>query len=102
MGHTHHDARGVSSTRLTTKIVHFSRPFMLNEADGERPSGTYIVETEEEEVNYVFFSLFRRVSTTMHRADMHAQGGLIRFATIDPIELEAALARENELGAQFE
>jgi len=100
MGYTLHDAQGTTATRLTTKTVNFLRPFTLNEADGERPAGAYIVETEEAEVNYVFFSLFRRVSTMMHRADMYAEGRLIRFLTVDPVELEAALARETALGAQ--
>jgi hypothetical protein len=90
------------TTRLTTRIVNFLRPFTLNEVDGERPAGAYVVETEEEKRNFVFFSRYRRVSTVMHRSDLHAAGSLIRFLTIDPIELESALAREGQIAAQFE
>ena len=90
------------TTRLTKKIVNFLRPFTLNEVDGERPPGAYVVETEEEKRNFIFFSTYRRVSTVMSRADLHAGGGLIRFLTVDPAELESALARESHLVAQFE
>jgi len=90
------------TTRLTTKMVNFLRPFTLNEVDGERAPGTYVVETEEEKRDFIFFSTYRRVSTVMSRADLHAEGGLIRFLTIDPLELESALARENQFAAQFE
>jgi hypothetical protein len=36
----------------------------------------------------------RRVSTVMNRYDPYGRGGLVRFVTIDPAELEAALARD--------
>ena len=88
--------------RLTTKTVNFLRPFTLNEEDGERAAGIYVVETEEEKVNFLFFSVFRHRSTMMHREDLHAGSGLLRFVAVDPVELEAALARENEIAAQFE
>ena len=78
--------------RQTRRAVTFSRPFTLNVEEGERPAGAYLVETEEEKVNYLFFSVFRRRSTVMH--DVHAQGSLIRFFTVDPAELEAALLRD--------
>ena len=89
------------TTRLTTKIVNFLRPFTLNEVDGERPPGAYVVETEEEKRSFIFFSTYRRVSTVMSRSDLHAGGGLIRFLTIDPVELESALARESQFAPQF-
>jgi hypothetical protein len=86
--------------RLATRAVTFSRPFTLNEEDGERPAGAYVVETEEEKVSFLlFFSTFRRRSTVMH--DSHAQGALMRFFTVDPAELEKALARDNEVALQI-
>ena len=90
------------TTRLTTTIVNFLHPFTLNEVDGERQPGAYVVETEEEKWNFVFFSKYRRVSTVMHRSDLHGAGGLFRFLTVDPLELEAALAREGQVAPQFE
>ena len=78
-----------------TKAVTFSGPFTLNEVDGERPPGTYVVETEEEKVDLLFFSIPRRRSTVMH--DVHAEPIVMRFFAVDPAELEAALARDNEI-----
>jgi hypothetical protein len=80
--------------RVTSRIVVFSRAFVLNEADGEQPPGIYTVETEEQPLDLVSISAYRRVSTVMHRYDLHASGGLVRFVAIDPAELDAALARD--------
>ena len=85
------------TTRVTSKAVVFSRPFVLNEADGEQPPGIYTVETEQEPLDIASILAYRRVSTVMHRYDLHATGGFIRFVTIDPAELDAALARDAEI-----
>ena len=84
-------------TRVTSKTVVFSRPFVLNESDGEQPPGIYTVETEEEPLDIVSISAYRRVSTVMQRYDLHATGGFIRFVAIDPAELDAALVRDAEV-----
>jgi hypothetical protein len=81
-------------TRITTRTVVFSRPFVLNEADGEQCPGIYTVETEEEPLDVMSVSAYRRVSSVMNRYDLHASSGLIRFVAIDPAELDAALARD--------
>jgi len=83
--------------RVTGKTVVFSRPFVLNESDGEQPPGIYTVETEEEPLDIVSISAYRRVSTVMQRYDLHATGGFIRFVAIDPAELDAALVRDAEV-----
>lgn len=82
------------TTRVTTKTVVFSRPFALNEADGEQQPGIYMVETEEEPLDVMTIPAYRRVSTVMNRYDLHGPGGYVRFVTIDPVELDAALARD--------
>jgi len=81
-------------TRVTTKTVIFSRPFVLNEADGEQPPGIYTVETEEESLDIHSGSAFRRVSTTMYRYDPKAKGRVRRFLAVDLAELDAAQARD--------
>ena len=86
------------TTRVTSKTVVFSRPFVLNEADGEQPPGIYTVETEEEPLDVVSILAYRRGSTVMHRCDLHPTGGFIRFVSIDPAELGNALARDAETG----
>ena len=82
------------TTRVTTKTVVFSRPFVLNEADGEQQPGIYTVETEEEPLDLMSLAGYRRVSTVMNRHDLRASGGVIRFVEINPAELDAALARD--------
>jgi hypothetical protein len=82
------------TTRVTTKTVVFSRPFVLNEADGEQQPGIYTVETEEEPLDVMTIAGYRRVSTVMNRYELHGAGGLTRFVTIEPAELDAALARD--------
>ena len=57
----------------------------------------YTVETEQEPLDMASILAYRRVSTVMHRCDLHATGGFIRFVTIDPAELDAALARDAEI-----
>ena len=44
------------TTRITTKTVVFSRPFILNEGQGEQPAGIYTVETEEEPLDVMTMS----------------------------------------------
>jgi len=82
------------ATRVTTRTVVFSRPFVLNEADGEQCPGVYTVETEEEPLDAASTSAYRHVSTVMNRYNLHASSGAIRFVAIDPAELDAALVRD--------
>ena len=82
------------TARVTTKTVVFSRAFVLNEADGEHPPGIYTVETEEEPLDAMSISAYRRISTVMYRYDLHVSGGLIRSIAINPAELDGALARD--------
>ena len=84
------------TTRITTKTVVFARPFVLNEGQGEQPPGVYTVETEEEPLDVMTISAYRRISTVMTRYDVLGSSGVMRFVTINPAELEAALARDAE------
>ena len=79
------------TTRVTSKVVIFAQPFVVNDADGEQPPGIYTVETEEEFIEAVSFPAYRRVSTVMH---CHSNSGITRFVSIDPHALAAALARD--------
>ena len=81
------------TTRVRTKLVVFAHSFLLPEADGAQPAGTYTVETEEELLETASFASWRRVSTTIHCC---AAGGITRFINVDPLALDAALARDAE------
>ena len=79
------------TTRVTSRSVIFEHSFLLDEVDGEQPPGIYTVETEEELLDSVAVTAYRRVSTVIH---CQAPGGITRFVTVDPAVLEAALARD--------
>ena len=72
----------------------FRRPFFLNGFDRPQAGGTYTVETEEELLDGMSFPAYRRISTSIH---LHAQPGtpmMTETVSVDPEELEAALARD--------
>jgi len=79
------------TTRMTSKTVIFSQPFVVNERDGEQLPGIYTVETEEESLDLVSISAYRRISTVMH---CYTSNGATRYMDVDPNALAAALARD--------
>ncbi len=80
--------------RTSRKTVTFTRSFSLRGIDGVQPPGTYTVETDEELIEGLSFPAYRRVATVMFLPPQ--PGGTImgQIATIDPLELEAARARD--------
>ena len=82
------------TTRTSTKTATFSRPFKLKGFEQPQPAGTYTVETEQELLDTVTSLAYRRTSTVML---LRAPGGKVTQAvTIDPAELDAALARDRQ------
>lgn len=80
------------NSRTIRKDVEFRRPFILSGLDGPQPPGIYRVETHERLLDTVSVTAYQRVTTSI---ELHGQAaGIIRTATIDPEELEAALARD--------
>ena len=85
------------TVRTTTKSVTFRRPFSLTGADGLQPAGTYVLETEEEAIPALSFLAYRRLSTTMTLSSTRYGGAVVRqVVTIDPADLEAAQARDQD------
>jgi hypothetical protein len=83
------------TSRLTTRTVTFTRPFILDEINRELPAGSYTVETEEEPLDGVSFIAYRRVSTSfIVRPGPEATG--TQMWTIHPDSLAAALMRDQE------
>ena len=80
--------------RTSREAVTFARPFTLRGIDGEQPAGTYLVETDAELIPGLSFIAWRRVASLMFLPSR--PGGQVpgRIATIDPLELEAARARD--------
>ena len=84
--------------RTSRKTVTFARPFSLRGIDGEQPAGTYLVETDEQLIPGLSFIAWRRVASLMFLPSR--PGGPVpgRIATIDPLELQAAQARDSTDG----
>lgn len=78
------------TTRTTNMSVTFHRPFNLPGFDGPQAPGTYEVNTEEELLDSVTVSVWRRVSTTIALRD----GVTTQYLPINPEDLHDALARD--------
>ena len=74
-------------TRHST--VTFRLPFTLPGLDRHYPAGTYRVETDAEQLD-VRFPASRRIATRI----MLVAGPMTQAWTVDPAELEAALAND--------
>ena len=82
-------------TRTSSKQVTFHRPFLLSGFDGMQAAGTYTVDTEEELIDALSFSAWKRVATVMQLA----RGGATEYLPVDPDELSEAQMRD---GAQLD
>lgn len=81
--------------RTSRKTITFTQPFSLRGIDGVQPPGAYTVETDEELIEGLSFLAYRRIATVMFLPPQ--AGGTImgQIATVDPLELEAARARDS-------
>ena len=84
--------------RTTTKTVTFHRPFCLKGVDRLLPPADYRVVTDEELIEGLSFSAYRRVSTAMF---VPAEAGsAVEMVAIDPLNLEAALEQDAAIRAR--
>jgi len=80
--------------RTTHSSVTFLQPFSLAGVDGVQPAGTYSIETVEETLGNLSFVAYRRVLTTIVLPCVGTPSRQKQVVTIDPRDLEAALARD--------
>lgn len=80
--------------RTTRKIVTFTRSFVLAGSNEIFPEGPYVVETDEELLEGLSFPAYRRIITVIHLHPEREFPGRLRIMTIDPMELDAALQRD--------
>ena len=80
--------------RTTRTTVTFRRAFVLAGLDEEQPAGVYDIETDEERMEGLSFSAYRRVQTLIHLHPKTGNPTLIQTMKIDPDELDAALQRD--------
>jgi hypothetical protein len=79
-------------TRTREVTISFTQPFLLKGVDRELPAGDYRIVTDEEMIEGVSFPVFRRVATMM-MVPARTRGS-IEMLVVDPLELEAAQARD--------
>lgn len=78
------------TTRTTSKIVRFRRPFMMEGFEKPQPAGRYTVDISEEMLDTLSFPVWKRVSTAIRLGNF----GDIEHTVIDPEDLEKALAHD--------
>jgi hypothetical protein len=72
----------------------FNKPFLLQGVDRVLPERDYRVVTEEELMEEISFPIHRRVSTVIFVPAPTHGAFSIEDATIDPLDLHAALDRD--------
>ncbi len=82
------------SVRTSHKTVTFTRPFSLSALDEVQAAGTYTVETEEELLPGLSFPAWRRIATLIFLPSRPGGAFVEQVVNIDPLELEAAQARD--------
>ena len=78
--------------RTSSKTVSFRRPFWLKGVDRMLPPADYRVVTDEELIEGLSFPAYRRISTMIFVPA--PSGSAVEMATVDPLDLEAALDRD--------
>ena len=78
--------------RTSSKTVTFRRPFRLKGVDRILPPADYRVVTDEELIESLSFPAYRRVSTMIFVPA--PSGSAVEMATVDPLDLEAALEQD--------
>jgi len=76
--------------RTTKSTVTFHAPFTMPSISGEQPAGTYDIETDEELIEGIERTAYRRVAMLLY---LRTRGGT-RTCTITADDLAAALARD--------
>ena len=74
--------------RTRSNIVVFKHPFLLEGIDRVLPPGGYRVVTDEELIDGLSFSAYRRVATMIF-VPAQSEASSIEMVTVDPSDLEA-------------
>lgn len=85
------------TTRTRSKRVTFLRPIILDGLEGVQPSGTYSVETRQEDAGSFSFFKATYTSTWIRVCRNPGIAGVLQVVNIDPLDLAAALVRDTAL-----
>ena len=80
----------MTGIRTTRSSVTFRSPFTLKGFRQPEPPGTYQIEIDEDVIEGNDRTTYLRVATLLYIE----AGGMIRTVTVDPADLQAALAQD--------
>lgn len=83
--------------RKSNRRVTFLRPFILDGLEGVQPSGTYSVETRQEDAGFFPFLKAKSTSTWIRVCRNPGIAGVLNTVKIDPLDLQTALVRDTML-----
>jgi hypothetical protein len=77
-------------------MIEFRHPFKLDGLDEELPAGFYHVDTEEEQLDSLSFTAYRRIETTITVPAAGTASLRKQVIAIDPHDLAAAHERDEK------
>lgn len=80
--------------RISKRLVTFRNAFVLDSVEGELPAGDYTIETLEESPDDMDLPTPLSTTTTLIVRPPRGKRGLTLYHIIDPVNLQAALARD--------
>lgn len=80
--------------RTRQETLTFSRSFVLDGIDAPLPAGDYLVETDEQRLEGVSLPVYRRIAVLLHLHPSPSHPGRVETLSLEPAELDAALARD--------
>ena len=84
------------ATRTTTSRVTFFRPFKLAGMERVQPAGSYVIETDSEQLDGLSFAAFRRIQTYIVVPGEAGSSILSETVGISAAELQIVLAAQLE------
>ncbi len=86
------------NVRITETIVHFKSPFKLEGFNEDLPSGSYKVETEEERIDGLSFSVYLRTEVRLHLHANPQRPGTSRTLVLkDPSDFDRAQIDDKQM-----
>lgn len=79
------------TTRSTETKVTFTYPFKLAAFAAPKPAGTYLLVVDEEQIEGLSFTAFRRTATTLYTPDVSANSGTQQAYPTTEAEIDAVL-----------
>lgn len=84
------------NVRTSRRSIVFDRPFSLTGADGQLPAGTYVVETDEAQIEDVSFLVYRRVAARMTLTQDPMRPGVVETVELDSADIEMISAQSRD------